>query len=314
MSDLPRTPSEQFDDRTGVVWRRRRADGLRIPTVRVVAGPDLLASYAIYPTERVIIGRDMECDLVLSDDSVSRRHAIVEWKRGKLYLEDLGSTNGTSIGRAGVVRPVELPQGEVFYVGNVALRIDPMTIEEIQHLERVAHRLTQASRDDLTGLLGRGWLEQQLPGLVARNQLRQTPLAALFIDVDHFKQINDTFGHALGDQVLRTTAQLLLGTVREGDRVVRYGGEEFLVVLNHCDRQGAERVAKRLLHSIRTHQWSAYVGDEERSLAVTISLGVAVLTPDESHEDWLQRADMAMYAAKGSGRDRVMYADEPVPA
>ena len=128
MDESFHTPSQGCAERTGVVWRRRRADGLKIPTLRVVAGPDLLASYAIYPAERVLIGRDLECDLILTDSSVSRRHAVVEWHEGHLFLEDLGSTNGTAVGRDEVRGCVRLPMGQVFYVGNVALRIDALSI------------------------------------------------------------------------------------------------------------------------------------------------------------------------------------------
>ena len=267
MDDLFSTPSHAGAERTGVVWRRRRADGLKIPTLRVVAGPDLLASYAIYPAERVLIGRDADCDLILTDSSVSRQHAVVEWQDGGLYVEDLGSTNGTAVGRDEVRGRVVLPMGQVFYVGNVALRIDAMSIEEIQHLERVTERLRQVTRDPLTGLLGRAWMNEELEALVARNRQRGAPMASLFLDVDHFKSINDTFGHAMGDQVLRVVANLMLAGVRETDKVVRYGGEEFVVILCDCDQENALLVAERLRRSIERHRWASYAGDAEPPLA-----------------------------------------------
>lgn len=310
MEELPHTPTAQFEVRTGVYWRRRRGDELKIPTVRVVAGPDMLASYAIYPTERIIIGRDIDCDLVLTDHSVSRRHAAVTWCGDELILEDLGSTNGTAIGTLSLSGQTTLPYGRVFYVGNVALRIDTMSIEEIHHLERMADRLSRVVRDALTGLLGRAWLEEELPKVVARHQHRREPLGALFIDVDHFKWINDTFGHALGDEVLRTVAGVLSSEVRETDQVVRYGGEEFLVLLSGCDEQDALLVGERIRCAIEAHPWASYTEGEGEALRVTASFGGASLRGGEDHAAWLQRADQAMYHAKRSGRNRVVGSDQ----
>ncbi|HHO53567.1 MAG TPA: GGDEF domain-containing protein [Deltaproteobacteria bacterium] len=306
MDELPHTPTDQFEVRTGAYWRRRRGDGLKIPTVRVVAGPDMLASYAIYPTERVSIGRDIDCDLVLTDHSVSRRHAAVIWSEDALILEDLGSTNGTTIGTRRLSGQTRLPYGRVFYVGNVALRIDMMSIEEIHHLERMADRLNRVVRDALTGLLGRAWLEEELPRVVARHQHRQEALGALFIDVDHFKWINDTFGHALGDDVLRTVARLLASEVRETDQVVRYGGEEFLVLLPGCGEVESVQVGERIRAAIATHPWASYVDEAGPKLSVTASVGGASLWEGESPAAWLERADQAMYHAKRTGRDRVV--------
>ena len=305
MEELFRTPRDPVDERTGVVWRRRRADGVKIPTLRVVAGPDLLASYAIYAAERVRdrprrrmrpgpfgrLGLPAPCR-----GAMGRRQAAA---RGSRFY------HGTALGRVAVRGRVMLPLGQVFYVGNVALRIDAMTSEEIRHLERVTERLTQLARDPLTGLLGRGWLEEELPGLVERAQQRQTELAALFVDVDHFKNINDTFGHAVGDQVLRVVAHLMVSAVRETDKVVRYGGEEFVVILDGCEEGGAEQVAERLRRAIERHRWSSYVVEAEITLVVTASIGIATLGQRESPGMWLDRADKAMYAAKQAGRNRV---------
>ena len=100
------------------------------------------------------------------------------------------------------------------------------------------------------------------------------------MDVDHFKQVNDTHGHAIGDQVLRVVANLLLAGVRETDKVVRYGGEEFVVVLCDCHTDDALLVADRLRRSIERHRWQAYV-DGEDTLTVTASIGVAVMGDGE---------------------------------
>ena len=124
----------------------------------------------------------------------------------------------------------------------------------------------------------------------------------MFLDVDHFKHINDTFGHAVGDEVLRTVARLMVMTVRDTDVCIRYGGEELLAILPKCDEKGGLLMAERLREALEQHDWTAH-GVEGRN--VTASLGVAVLKATETIPQWLTRADAAMYAAKNDGRNRV---------
>jgi len=300
----PATPTGGTE-RTGSFPRRRQHDAAQLPTLRVVAGADLLALYTIYPSERVQIGRDRTSSLQLSDPSVSRHHAVLSEVQGELILEDRGSTNGTSFRGRPVTSPVALPIGEVFYVGEVALRVDPMSVDEIRHLERLAERLRLVARDPLTGLLGRAWLEEELDAVVDRAHVRERSMAALFVDIDHFKLVNDTWGHAAGDAVLREVAGILTSTVRETDRVVRYGGEEFLVVLVDCPQEAVLLAAERIRVAVATHGW------EVRGLgpkSLTASIGGASLAADEDARSWLARADEAMYAAKRSGRNRSVVA------
>ncbi|MEN0062685.1 MAG: GGDEF domain-containing protein [Myxococcota bacterium] len=300
------TPVDHFAERTGTVRLQRGDDTLQIPTIRVVAGAELMVSYAVYPTERVVIGRDARCDLVLSDSSISRRHACITSDGKGLLLEDLGSTNGTLIGTRRLKAPTLLPLGTMFYLGSVALRVDELSVDEIHHLERLAQRLSRVTRDPLTGLLGRGWIEEELGHLATRHRRAQEPLAAIFVDVDHFKSINDTYGHATGDDVLRIVARVLNHELRDGDKVARYGGEEFVVILTGCTEADAMRVARRLRYAVERHEWEPYLG---QGLSVTASFGVAAMKKDETLADWLKRADQAMYAAKQAGRNRVFGAE-----
>lgn len=301
------TPADHFAERTGTVRLQRGEDLLQIPTIRVVAGAELMVSYAVYPTEAVTIGRDARCDLVLSDPSISRRHATITSDDEGLLLADLGSTNGTLVGTRRVVAPTRLPLATMFYLGSVALRVDELSVEEINHLERLAQRLSRVTRDPLTGLLGRAWIEEELEHLVTRHRRSGQPVSVIFSDIDHFKSINDTFGHATGDDVLRIVARILNHEVRDADKVARYGGEEFVVVLGGCPEGEAIRVARRLRYAVERQDWAPYLG---RALSVTASFGVAAIGKDESVTDWLHRADQAMYAAKQSGRNRVVGAAE----
>lgn len=280
-----------------------------LPTLRVVAGPDLLRFCSISPGERVIVGRDeRDCELPLADPSVSRRHAAVSADaEGRLVLEDLGSTNGTTYRGEQITSPVPLALGEQIQVGSVTLRVDMLGLDELTHLARVVDRLAQAARDPLTGVFGRRYLDDDLPRQIDRFHRAHIPVTAVFLDVDHFKQLNDTHGHATGDEVLRTIARLLVMCVRDSDSVARYGGEEFVLILPNCDQQGGLRFAERVRNRIAAYDWAAHLGLPD--VRVTASLGVAEFTGRPVAE-WLGAADAAMYEAKRAGRNTV----RPAPA
>lgn len=162
------------------------------------------------------------------------------------------------------------------------------------------------STDILTGLTSRqamsGWLEAE----VRRARGERRPLTLLSLDIDHFKQVNDAYGHEAGDAVLETVAAAIQRDRRRGDRAGRWGGEEFVVVLPDCPLQDALPIAEKLRATI-AEQW-VIIG--ERPIAVTASIGVAALTLDDTVDDLLRRADQAMYAAKREGRNRVSIATQ----
>jgi diguanylate cyclase (GGDEF)-like protein len=249
------------------------------------------------------IGRDAGCGLTLSDASVSRRHARVTFGDGEFRVEDLGSRNGTRINGGGddlgPLRP-----GDRLEVGTVLLRFDLVTPQELTHWRGVLARLAASDRDPLTGLLTRAYLDQKLPALLERNARKKRATSALFVDVDHFKRINDGFGHAIGDDVLRQLCRLVLFTVREREVCVRYGGEELLVVLEEADEPRAAEIGERLRQTIESHDWPRL----RPGLAVTISCGIAQHVPPEPLRAWLEREDAALYAAKHAGRNRVLSA------
>jgi diguanylate cyclase (GGDEF)-like protein len=170
-----------------------------------------------------------------------------------------------------------------------------------------------AFTDYLTGLKTRGFFEQQLALELARAERRGTALAVLMIDIDHFKRLNDTFGHHVGDLVLRDLAAILSRELREIDTAARYGGEEFILLLPETDLPGAKLVAQRLRSAVEqaTFFTDTSTAAGRRSEQVTISIGVA-LFPNEARlkTELLEAADAALYAAKAQGRNRVvLYAD-----
>jgi diguanylate cyclase (GGDEF)-like protein len=166
-----------------------------------------------------------------------------------------------------------------------------------------------AFTDYLTGLKTRGCFEQQLDMEIKRAERRKAKLALLMVDIDHFKQLNDSYGHHIGDQVLRDVAAILMKDMREVDTVARYGGEEFVIVLPETSAGGALFVAERLRRA--TEQAKFFAGSVNAVEQLTISLGIAVFDSDAQFKrDLIEFADAALYAAKAGGRNRVvLYSD-----
>jgi diguanylate cyclase (GGDEF)-like protein len=155
---------------------------------------------------------------------------------------------------------------------------------------------SEAQVDALTGLANRRALEEILAAEISRAQRFAHQLAVVLLDLDRFKEINDSFGHAAGDGMLRAVSRLLTSLARQGDTVARWGGEEFVVVLPETDLAGARRFAERLRRTIEAHA----VGD----LTTSASCGVATMLPEDSVEELLGAADQALYRAKSNGRNR----------
>ncbi|PYE89698.1 PleD family two-component system response regulator [Phyllobacterium leguminum] len=169
----------------------------------------------------------------------------------------------------------------------------------------LSRTIEMAVTDSLTGLHNRRYLDSHMPVLFARSVSRERPLSLLIIDMDHFKRINDTFGHDAGDDVLRDFAGRLNRNIRGIDLACRYGGEEFVVALPDTDQRMAAIVAERIRGTVASTPFTIRVGTA--SVDVTISIGIASLQPrDDSVEKLFKRADTALYEAKRSGRNRVV--------
>lgn len=188
--------------------------------------------------------------------------------------------------------------GQISHCVSVAADVSPM----VEHQRRLQ---IQARRDALTGLYNRHAGEEVLHRCEAALQADRMSYAVVLADIDHFKRVNDRFGHAVGDRVLQTVARILAAQVRAGDAVVRWGGEEFLLILPAVALEAAAELAQRVRAAVAAHL-DAEVGP------LSISLGVAAATWGQGSATLVERADQALYSAKAQGRNRVVLADPAV--
>jgi diguanylate cyclase (GGDEF)-like protein len=249
----------------------------------------------------VSFGRDATCTHVFDDASLSRVHARVTCVGGEHHIEDAGSRNGVFVNDERVVRAA-LHLGDRVRLGSaVTLRFQMVTEQEHQALVRV---FESSVKDGLTGVWNRRYLDERLQGELAFALRHGTALAVVLVDIDHFKKVNDTYGHLVGDTVLRVTAEKLRSTIRIEDVLARYGGEEFLVLARDLDLARGVQLAERLRATAERHP-AVFDGT---SIRRTISAGVATVDccgEDRSAQCLLRLADDRLYRAKAGGRNRV---------
>jgi two-component system, cell cycle response regulator len=175
--------------------------------------------------------------------------------------------------------------------------------EKLRH--NYEQSLSMALTDSLTGVFNRRYVSAHLPRLMERSWESQKPVAILMFDIDHFKTVNDTYGHGVGDEVLREVANRTNRNLRNFDLVARYGGEEFIVVMPDTDRDAAYAVAERLRRRVGEETFA--VSTQAAEITVTISIGVAVVDGvGDTADAILKRADDALYQAQRSGRNRTV--------
>ncbi|MEM7608725.1 MAG: GGDEF domain-containing protein [Myxococcota bacterium] len=255
---------------------------------RHVLGPDA-----------VMLGRGSENTIVLENDSVSRRHCRIE-RRGRQYVVvDLDSTNGTYVNDQ-LVTDYQLRRGDQVKVGDTILKFLSGSDMEAQYHETI-YKMTIV--DGLTGVNNKRFLMESLEKEIPRARRHQRPLALVMFDIDHFKSINDSFGHLAGDYVLKEMAQLVKSRLRPDDILGRYGGEEFAVILPETNASGGTHIAEELRQLVASHNFTF----ENERINVTISMGVAQLQDDWNVNDFVKQADERLYAAKRGGRNRVCY-------
>lgn len=262
-------------------------------------GPNLGMRHPL--TDRpLILGRDISCDICIDDTSVSRQHARFQPDGDGYSVVDLHSTNGTSVNKMPVAE-ARLQDGDDLRIGNCIYRYLASGNVEAQYHEEI-HKLTIT--DVLTHISNRRHLLQCLNRELLRSARYKRPLALVLFDIDHFKTVNDRFGHLGGDFTLRELAHFVLGIIRKEGMVARYGGEEFAVVLPEADLGMGIHAGERIRERVATRPFE-YSG---QPYTITVSLGVAAISGQEvlTPEEFIDQADKLLYRAKHEGRNRVV--------
>jgi diguanylate cyclase (GGDEF)-like protein len=253
------------------------------------------------------IGRSAAAQLAIDGPGMSRLHAEVTVQGGSVLLRDLGSANGTFVQDQRLNGPRLLNDGDLLRLGSVLLKFyEHRSVDAALH-DRV-YRL--AMIDAGTGLYNRRYLNDALRRELRLARQRRQPLAVISLDLDHFKRVNDGYGHAAGDLVLRECAVLLGPLVGSAGILGRLGGEEFLVLLPNTPLAAALALAERLRAAVASRAFMLPVGEGEGRRSIlhrqTVSLGVAEWGPAMLETcDLLDAADRRLYQAKHEGRDRV---------
>lgn len=292
-TDLPR--STDFGERPAVVDVRDRSLLLRM---------DGIEAGEVYGLgdDAIQIGRNSSNEIPIHDPGISRVHARITRVDAAHVVEDLNSRNGTFVQGRRIARAY-LQDGDNIQLGpRVILRYSLVD----QKQEQLLRQLYESSkRDPLTGVYNRQHFEERLNAEVSYASRHKALLALLLLDLDHFKQVNDTHGHPTGDAVLKYLAALVAQRLRTEDVFARVGGEEFTIILRGSGLKGAVRVAERIRVAVATNP----VHHEGKHIPVSVSIGCASLSccTTPSAQALIELADRRLYSAKNGGRNRVVY-------
>ncbi len=247
------------------------------------------------------VGRLPDMDIAIDTESVSRRHARVLRLADGWYVEDMGSTNGSFVNDVRLEQPRRLTDGDQLRFGDAVLKfLSGENLEAAYHEE--IYRLSTV--DALTGVYNKRFFVDHLDREIARAERHGQALSVVLFDLDHFKKVNDTYGHLGGDEVLREICRRMRPRVRKDDLMARYGGEEFAIILPQTSHAGAVLFADALRLIVARESFT----HDGAAIAVTISVGVACHEPpgQVTPVELIRRADENLYAAKRSGRNRVV--------
>lgn len=261
-------------------------------------GPGMGTRYSLGENP-LVIGRGNDCEILINDHSVSRRHARIQPGADGYYAVDLQSTNGTYVNDI-PASMCKLKDGDYLRVGNCIYRFLMGGNVETEYHEEI-YRLTII--DALTDIHNKRYFMEFLDRELARSSRYDRPLALVMIDIDRFRAINEEHGHLGGDFTLRELAARIKGNIRKEELFARYGGEEFAVVLPETTCDGAMRLANRLVKVVNETPFQY----EGKSYTVTISAGVATTLGEKgiAIHDLIRRADDKLYQAKNAGRNCV---------
>ena len=265
-----------------------------------------------------VIGRGDEADFRMTNSTVSRAHASLEFRDARIYMTELGSTNGTFVDDEQVYGEIALPNSCRIRLGQYSV----LQFVAVDEGGAIAYKRLQRAMfiDTLTGTGNRRYLNRRLEEELSYGMRHDETVGVLLADLDHFKLVNDTWGHPVGDRVLSEIAAIIEEQVRNEDSVYRYGGEEFCILVRGVAEPGLVAMAERIRSAVE--RFTLVVDDDE--VTITVSVGIACVVPDldddpqtinEANLDGeadagrhrvIVLADQALYQAKGTGRNRVI--------
>lgn len=261
----------------------------------------LLGKRFVLESSPTRIGRGADNHILLDGDSVSRRHAHVERRNHGWCLVDDGSTNGTYLNDELLDRASILANGDRIKIGSTIFKFLSGTDVESQYHEEI-YRMTIV--DGLTQVHNKRYLFDALEREVVRARRHGRDLGLLMFDIDHFKQVNDEYGHLAGDSVLKDLVRVVKERIRRDEILARYGGEEFAIILPETKLDGALALAE----SIRARIAEARFTFQGQVIPISVSIGIAIFDErDRNAAELIQRADEQLYLAKRGGRNRVCH-------
>ena len=280
------------------------------PTLIVLQGESLGSTIPL-GGRMFTIGRGGDCELRIDDNLASRAHARLESAAGgQLYcIVDLGSTNGTFVNGQLVEDPYVLRDGDKIRVGRHVFKFALLDDDESEFQERIQQMII---RDDLTNLLTQRSFVVELERQLTRRgeQADRGQISILMMDLDHFKNVNDTYGHVVGSQTIKQVGEIIEASLRKSDVAARYGGEEYVAYLTDIPTSSAMLIAERIREAIGRHEISVSRKGTSVRLSVTISIGISTFpVHGEDPVELIEKADLALYRAKKTGRNRVVEFD-----
>jgi diguanylate cyclase (GGDEF)-like protein len=311
--DLPRRISYaggvpvNWDDETRFTSREnveKEAGDERDRAYLIVLAGSSVGEMFILNTSRTVIGRGNQADIHIIDEGISRRHAEVMQEGDRVFVRDLGSTNGTFL-NGHRINEHPLKDGDKIQVGSTTILKFTFHDSLDESFQRQMYE--SALRDGLTKAFNKKYFLERLDSEFAYSIRHKSPLSLIMLDIDHFKSINDSYGHLAGDYALATMAGVVASGTRQEDVFARYGGEEFGIICRGIDLEGAVVFAERIRQMVAA---ASFVYGQTQ-LNVKISVGVATVpeTGMREYTELIACADEALYAAKRGGRNRVVAAN-----
>lgn len=270
-------------------------------SITAISGPRTGLSFQLEPHTDITLGRSPEASFQIVDTGISRTHIRMRFDGVSVYVEDLTSANGTYVNGTKLTGKIEIKNGDQVSIGvSTVLKFSLNNQLDAEYKDYIEEQL---SKDILTSAYNRKAFAHFLNSAFITAKRNYSSLCLFMIDVDNFKTINDTYGHQVGDKILKHIADKLIQTVRSSDIVCRYGGDEFAIVCPNIDSLRGLQLAEQVRNNVEAMKFTA--GDKK--LNTTLSIGVSNYPDNDITcvSQFIAYADKAMYKAKRKGRNQI---------